>query len=67
VESQEQAPATPHDLTNTPSRRTTAVPEKLSIPGSEKEVWYGDFPESYYEIGESEFESLVAFFLQHAS
>jgi hypothetical protein len=65
VESQNQAPATPHDLTNTPSRRTTAEQEELGILGGEEEFCYDDLLKSANETGESsEFESWDEFCLR---
>jgi hypothetical protein len=65
VQSQNQAPATPHDLTNTPSRKTTEEQEELSILGGEEEFCYDDLLKSANEIGEfSEFESWDEFCLR---
>jgi hypothetical protein len=65
MESQNQAPSTPHDLTNTPSCRTTAELEELSVLGSEEEFCYDDLLKSANEIGESsEFESWDEFCLR---
>jgi hypothetical protein len=65
VESQGQAPATPHDLADTPTRKTTGEQQGLSILESEEEVCEVDLLKGVGKIGELlELESFEDFLMR---